>query len=237
MQWLHAAPIHSGESIPRTFEVTNKGSPFILLMNEGHCRAMDERALAFLTKYAEKWKSLMQRTGHRGSSVSRGVFNPVLFYSIMCEYRSFACRHSPASIWIPAAMGAGGILRGIMMNVIGIGDVVDKYVHTQTMYPGGNAELCRLCGHAGAQCGLFGDFGNDAAAEHVMQVLDKVERQVATLSAGGRRERLRTAENRRGRTDISWFERRGYSAGTTSMDFIFQHEQYLREFDLIHKRL
>ncbi len=27
-----------------------------------------------------------------------------------------------------------------MMNVIGIGDnVVDKYVHTQTMYPGGNA--------------------------------------------------------------------------------------------------
>ncbi|WP_242480901.1 hypothetical protein, partial [Klebsiella pneumoniae] len=26
------------------------------------------------------------------------------------------------------------------MNVIGIGDnVVDKYVHTQTMYPGGNA--------------------------------------------------------------------------------------------------
>ena len=27
-----------------------------------------------------------------------------------------------------------------MMNVIGIGDnVVDKYAHTQTMYPGGNA--------------------------------------------------------------------------------------------------
>lgn len=100
-----------------------------------------------------------------------------------------------------------------MMNVIGIGDnVVDKYVHTQTMYPGGNAlnfaAYAAMLGHNAAYLGIF---GNDAAAEHVMQVLDKVGVKLATLSAGGRRERLRTAENRRGRTDISWFERRGYS--------------------------
>ncbi len=54
MQWLHAAPIHSGEYFHGPFEVTNKETPFILLMNEGRTRAMDERALAFLTKYAEK---------------------------------------------------------------------------------------------------------------------------------------------------------------------------------------
>ena len=99
-----------------------------------------------------------------------------------------------------------------MMNVIGIGDnVVDKYVHTQTMYPGGNAlnfaAYAAMLGHNAAYLGIF---GNDAAAEYVMQVWISW-RQVATLSAGGRRERLRTAENRRGRTDISWFERRGYS--------------------------
>lgn len=63
-----------------------------------------------------------------------------------------------------------------MMNVIGIGDnVVDKYVHTQTMYPGGNAlnfaAYAAMLGHNAAYLGIF---GNDAAAEHVMQVLDKV---------------------------------------------------------------
>ena len=46
-----------------------------------------------------------------------------------------------------------------MMNVIGIGDnVVDKYVHTQTMYPGGNALNFAAYAHAEAQCGLSGDF-------------------------------------------------------------------------------
>lgn len=47
-----------------------------------------------------------------------------------------------------------------MMNVIGIGDnVVDKYVHTQTMYPGGNAlNFAAYAAIAGAQCGLSGDF-------------------------------------------------------------------------------
>ena len=53
MQWLHAAPIHSGEYFHGPFEVTDKETPFILLMNEGRTRAMDERALVFLTKYAE----------------------------------------------------------------------------------------------------------------------------------------------------------------------------------------
>ena len=54
-----------------------------------------------------------------------------------------------------------------MMNVIGIGDnVVDKYVHTQTMYPGGNAlnfaAYAAMLGHNAAYLGIF---GNDAAAE------------------------------------------------------------------------
>ena len=89
-----------------------------------------------------------------------------------------------------------------MMNVIGIGDnVVDKYVHTQTMYPGGNAlnfaAYAAMLGHNAAYLGIF---GNDAAAEHVMQVLDKVGVKWPHC--------LQVA---RGRTDISWFERRGYS--------------------------
>lgn len=122
-----------------------------------------------------------------------------------------------------------------MMNVIGIGDnVVDKYVHTQTMYPGGNAlnfaAYAAMLGHNAAYLGIF---GNDAAAEHVMQVLDKVGvKWPHCLQVAG--------ENGCAQLKIEEGERifLGSNAGgirkTTSMDFIFQHEQYLREFDLIH---
>lgn len=90
MQWLHAAPIHSGEYFHGPFEVTNKETPFILLMNEGRTRAMDERALAFLTKYAEKVEVVDAKELGIGVLPPSVVefFNPVLFYSIMCEYRS-----------------------------------------------------------------------------------------------------------------------------------------------------
>lgn len=122
-----------------------------------------------------------------------------------------------------------------MMNVIGIGDnVVDKYVHTQTMYPGGNAlnfaAYAAMLGHNAAYLGIF---GNDAAAEYVMQVLDKVGvKWPHCLQVAG--------ENGCAQLKIEEGERifLGSNAGgirkTTSMDFIFQHEQYLREFDLIH---
>ena len=99
-----------------------------------------------------------------------------------------------------------------MMNVIGIGDnVVDKYVHTQTMYPGGNAlnfaAYAAMLGHNAAYLGIF---GNDAAAEHVMQVLDKVGvKWPHCLQVAG--ENGCAQLKIEGRTDISWFERRGYS--------------------------
>lgn len=116
-----------------------------------------------------------------------------------------------------------------MMNVIGI-----KYAHTQTMYPGGNAlnfaAYAAMLGHNAAYLGIF---GNDAAAEHVMQVLDKVGvKWPHCLQVAG--------ENGCAQLKIEEGERifLGSNAGgirkTTSMDFIFQHEQYLREFDLIH---
>lgn len=63
------------------------------------------------------------------------------------------------------------------MKVIGIGDnVVDKYMHTRTMYPGGNAlnfsVYAKKLGQASAYMGVF---GNDKAAEHINNVLQKEE--------------------------------------------------------------
>ncbi|EAY9564092.1 ribokinase [Salmonella enterica] len=121
------------------------------------------------------------------------------------------------------------------MNVIGIGDnVVDKYAHTQTMYPGGNAlnfaAYAAMLGHNAAYLGIFGD---DAAASHVMSVLDDIGvKWPHCLQVPG--------ENGCAQLKIDAGERifLGSNAGgirkTTSMDFIFQHEHYLRGFDLIH---
>jgi fructoselysine 6-phosphate deglycase len=55
MQWKHAIAIHTGEYFHGPFETTNKELPIILLMSEGRTRVLDERCLAFLKKYAQKY--------------------------------------------------------------------------------------------------------------------------------------------------------------------------------------
>jgi fructoselysine 6-phosphate deglycase len=55
MQWKHAIALHTGEYFHGPFETTDKGLPMILLMSEGRTRVLDERCLAFLKKYAQKY--------------------------------------------------------------------------------------------------------------------------------------------------------------------------------------
>ncbi|POP45601.1 ribokinase [Superficieibacter electus] len=121
------------------------------------------------------------------------------------------------------------------MNVIGIGDnVVDKYAHTRTMYPGGNAlnfsVYAKMLGHRADYLGIF---GNDSAAQHVISVVDElgINRPYCLQVEG---------ENGCAQLKIEHGERifLGSNAGgirkTTSMDFIFEHKDYLHEFALIH---
>ena len=56
-----------------------------------------------------------------------------------------------------------------MISVLGLGDnVVDKYMHTRTMYPGGNAmNIAALAAISGIRAGYLGVFGDDAAGRHV----------------------------------------------------------------------
>lgn len=61
------------------------------------------------------------------------------------------------------------------VNALGFGDnVVDRYEHINTMYPGGNAVnfavYAKKCG--AARSAYMGIFGNDAAAEHVIASLE-----------------------------------------------------------------
>jgi fructoselysine 6-kinase len=63
-----------------------------------------------------------------------------------------------------------------MLKVIGIGDnVVDKYLHINTMYPGGNAlNFSVYAKQLKEEAAYLGVFGNDAAATHIINVLTNI---------------------------------------------------------------
>ncbi|WP_278286294.1 MULTISPECIES: fructoselysine 6-kinase [Clostridium] len=63
-----------------------------------------------------------------------------------------------------------------MVKVIGLGDnVVDKYEHIRTMYPGGNAlNFAAYAKKIGASSAFLGAFGSDAEAEHVQNTIHEI---------------------------------------------------------------
>ena len=89
MQWLDASSIHSGEFFHGPFEVTDKETNFIVLMNEGRTRPLDQRVIDFLDRYAGKY--VLVDAKELGIDVLPAsvveFFNPILFYSILCDYR------------------------------------------------------------------------------------------------------------------------------------------------------
>jgi len=54
MEWIHSGYINAGELFHGPFEVAQPNVPFIVLMNGGPTRKMDERAVKFLKKYSNK---------------------------------------------------------------------------------------------------------------------------------------------------------------------------------------
>jgi len=90
MQWLDAAPIHSGEYFHGPFEVTDKNRPYIVIESVGRTRALDGRALKFLHKYAAKVEVVDAKElglDMIDSDVAE-YFSPILFYTILSEYRA-----------------------------------------------------------------------------------------------------------------------------------------------------
>ena len=89
MQWIHASAIHSGEFFHGPFEVTDKESNFIVLLNEGRTRPLDLRVIKFLERYAENYEVVDAKELGIGALPGSVVdfFNPILFYSVLCDYR------------------------------------------------------------------------------------------------------------------------------------------------------
>jgi len=53
-QWINSHAIHAGEFFHGPFEIVDEKTPFVLLIGADETRYMEERALRFLNKYAEK---------------------------------------------------------------------------------------------------------------------------------------------------------------------------------------
>ena len=52
MEWINSFAIHAGELFHGPFEITDRNTPFVVFMNSGPTRTMDERALRFLQTYS-----------------------------------------------------------------------------------------------------------------------------------------------------------------------------------------
>ncbi len=89
MQWLNASAIHSGEFFHGPFEITDNRSNFIVLVNEGRTRPLDERVIRFLEEYARHYEVVDARELGIGALPDSVVeyFNPILFYSVLSDYR------------------------------------------------------------------------------------------------------------------------------------------------------
>jgi sugar/nucleoside kinase (ribokinase family) len=122
-----------------------------------------------------------------------------------------------------------------MIRVIGIGDnVVDRYMDTKVMYPGGNAlnfaAYASALGIKAAYCGVFGD---DMAAKHVYKIIQSLGVDVSHC-------RFYKGEN--GYAEVKLVEGDrvfvGSNNGGVSKEYpIIINEidkEYIAEFDLLH---
>lgn len=122
-----------------------------------------------------------------------------------------------------------------MIRAIGLGDnVVDKYVHIRTMYPGGNAlNFSAFARMRGAFAAYMGTFGNDEAAAHLRSVLAQL---------GIDTSRCLQAEGENGYAEVTVKDGEREFVGSNGGGVNKVHRRsldqadldYLKGFDLVH---
>lgn len=122
-----------------------------------------------------------------------------------------------------------------MVKVLGLGDnVCDVYLHTGTMYPGGQAlNFTVYASQLGAQADYMGVFGRDAVADHVQAALD---------AKGVGRSHCRSYEGENGFARVTLVDGDRVFKGSNRGGVLQTHPIYLDEadkkyiagFDLIH---
>lgn len=89
MQWINSGSYNTGEFFHGPFEIVEEGVPFVLFMNEGKTRPMDERALDFLLRFDAKVEVIDAKDFALGNYFSAHVidyFNPIFLSGIFRNY-------------------------------------------------------------------------------------------------------------------------------------------------------
>ncbi len=112
-----------------------------------------------------------------------------------------------------------------MVKVLGLGDnVCDVYLHTGTMYPGGQAvNFAVYAGQLGAQADFMGVFGGDAVARHVQSTLDE---------KGVGRSHCRSYPGENGFARVTLVEGDRVFMGSNRGGVLQEHPIYLEQADL-----
>jgi len=88
MLWIHSHAIHSGEYFHGPFEITDDNVPFIIILNSGATRYLDERALAFAQKYSNRIEVIDTKTFNMEgiSEDLQGYFAPAVVGAVLRQY-------------------------------------------------------------------------------------------------------------------------------------------------------
>lgn len=89
MQWINSSSFHTGEYFHGPFEITEKGVPYVLFMNDGKTREADARALTFLQRFDAKVAVVDAKDYGLSSAVASSVatyFNPMVHTAVFRTY-------------------------------------------------------------------------------------------------------------------------------------------------------
>lgn len=88
MLWTHSQAIHSGEYFHGPFEITDDNVPFIIILNSGATRHLDERALAFAKKYSDRIEVIDTKSFNMEGICEdlQGYFAPVVAGAVLRQY-------------------------------------------------------------------------------------------------------------------------------------------------------
>ena len=107
MEWVDSNAIHAGEFFHGPFEVTEYDKRFMIFMNEGKTRALDERALKFLKNYADKITVVDSKELGLLAIDPEVVdyFNPLLLWPVAMEYAEGLARAKKHPLFMRRYMG------------------------------------------------------------------------------------------------------------------------------------
>ena len=125
-----------------------------------------------------------------------------------------------------------------MLKVIGLGDnVVDKYEHIHTMYPGGNAlNFAVYAKRLGVDAAYLGAFGSDEAAAHVIDSIGKIGLDISHCKQyegenGAARVTLKDGDR------VFLGSNKGGVLRENGLNLTAEDLQYIKQFDLVHAGL